>query len=1040
MLNSHNRKGKVANECPKCQTNNPNESKFCMECATPLPWAKEVVHTKTLETPIEELTTGSTFAGRYQIIEELGIGGMGRVYKVLDQETNERIALKLIKPEIATDKKAIERFRNELTTARKIVQKNVCRMYDLNKEKENCFITMEYISGQDLKGLIRQTGQLIVGKAISIAKQICDGLSEAHRLGVVHRDLKPSNIMIDKEGNARIMDFGIARSIKEKGITGTGIMIGTPEYMSPEQVEAKEVDFRSDIYSLGIILYEMVTGRLPFKGDTALSIAMKHKGETPKDPKDLNPQIPEDLNQLILKCMEKDKEHRYQTVEQILYELDNIEKDIPTTQREITKKRPLTSKEITVSFSLKKIFIPALGIAAVLIVVLFLWHPWSQKKTVPIPSDKPFLAVLSFKNNTGDEGLDHWRTMFSDLLIADLSQSKYLEVLSGEKLFKILSDLNQQETKSYSSDILKQVAAQGGVNHIVVGNYAKAGETIRINVTLQEVQAEKILASEGVEGKGEESLFTMVDELTRRIKANFNFSQEQIANDIDIEVGKITTSAPEAYKYYSEGRKVSIKGDYRQAIPFLEKAVEIDPEFAMAYRALAGAYRNIGEREESKKNLEKALELSDRVSVRERYLIQADFYRVVEVDYDKAIIAYEKLLELYPDIPMALNNLGIIYAGRGERDKAIKYYELAYQKNKTFTIAKNLAFSYQIKGLYAKAREIWLDYFNNVSDNASIHIYLANNYISDGKLDLAAEEADKAIMRNPKSYNKSWIYYLQGDFVQMEKECEEMLESEDKLRHIGARSRLEVLYRTQGQFEKAEEQVKFGLKLAEEESIESSKRQFYYQLAYIYFITGKTEEALKEANKVWKSAVENWMPYDQINALMMKIFIYLEMKSPDNAQTAADELKELLDKNKIKEGKIYHSHALGEIELEKENYSKAIEYFKKSLSPVSYAPFRIEANFIEPLALAYYKAGNLEEAGREYEKITSLTWGRQYYGEIYAKSFSMLGKIYEQQGDTSKAIEFYKKFLSLWKDADPGLPEFDDAKKKLAELQKSPLF
>ena len=334
----------MANECPKCQTNNPYESKFCMECATPLPEAKKVIHTKTLETPGEELTSGSTFAGRYQIIEELGLGGMGRVYKVLDQETNERIALKLIKPEIATDKKAIERFRNELTTARKIVQKNVCRMYDLNKEKENCFITMEYISGQDLKGLIRQTGQLIVGKAISIAKQICDGLSEAHKLGVVHRDLKPSNIMIDKEGNARIMDFGIARSIKEKGITGTGMMIGTPEYMSPEQAEAKEVEFRSDIYSLGIILYEMVTGRLPFEGDTPLSIAMKHKGETPKDPKDLNPQIPEDLNQLILKCMEKDKENRYQTAEQILYELDKIEKDIPTTQREITKKRTLTSK------------------------------------------------------------------------------------------------------------------------------------------------------------------------------------------------------------------------------------------------------------------------------------------------------------------------------------------------------------------------------------------------------------------------------------------------------------------------------------------------------------------------------------------------------------------------------------------------------------------------------------------------------------------------------------------------------------------------
>ncbi len=289
----------MANECPKCQTENTSDSQYCKKCATPLPGIEEAIHTKTLETPIEELTTGSTFAGRYQIIEELGKGGMGWVYKVLDKETKERIALKLIKPEIATDKKTIERFRNELTTARKIVQKNVCRMYDLNREKGNYYITMEFVSGGDLKRFIRRSEQLSVGKAISIAKQICDGLEEAHGLGIVHRDLKPQNIMIDDNGNARIMDFGIARTVKDKGITGSGVMIGTPEYMSPEQVEAKEVDQRSDIYSLGVILYEMVTGRMPFEGETPLSIAMKHKTEEPKDPRELNTQLSEDLSRVI---------------------------------------------------------------------------------------------------------------------------------------------------------------------------------------------------------------------------------------------------------------------------------------------------------------------------------------------------------------------------------------------------------------------------------------------------------------------------------------------------------------------------------------------------------------------------------------------------------------------------------------------------------------------------------------------------------------------------------------------------------------------
>ncbi len=229
-------------KCSKCHSENPAESVFCAKCGTNLFTLEDVRHmqTETIEEPKEQLTIGSTFAGRYQIIEELGKGGMGKVYKVLDKDIKEKVALKLLSPEIASDEKTIERFSNELKFARKISHRNICRMYDLGKEEGTHYITMEYVPGEDLKRLVRKVGQLSAGKAIFIAKQMCEGLAEAHRLGVVHRDLKPQNVMVDEEGNARIMDFGIARSLKTKGITGSGVMIGTPEYMSPEQVEGEE--------------------------------------------------------------------------------------------------------------------------------------------------------------------------------------------------------------------------------------------------------------------------------------------------------------------------------------------------------------------------------------------------------------------------------------------------------------------------------------------------------------------------------------------------------------------------------------------------------------------------------------------------------------------------------------------------------------------------------------------------------------------------------------------------------------------------------
>ena len=298
-------------KCPRCEHDNPSESRFCSNCASPLtPHLEDDSLTQTYEEPQSTLERGRLFAGRYEVIEELGSGGMGKVYKVYDTKIQEIVALKIIRPEIASRPKTLARFREEIRLARKISHKNICRMHDLNEAEGISFFTMEYVPGEDLKRIIRMVGRLHVGLAISIASQVCAGLAEAHRLGIIHRDLKPKNILIDYDGNVRIMDFGLARSLEEKGITGGSVMLGTAEYMSPEQAEGEKADNRSDIDSLGVILFEMVTGQTPFEGDSALSIALKHKSEPPPDPGKLNAAIPERLRKIILKCLEKTPEKR----------------------------------------------------------------------------------------------------------------------------------------------------------------------------------------------------------------------------------------------------------------------------------------------------------------------------------------------------------------------------------------------------------------------------------------------------------------------------------------------------------------------------------------------------------------------------------------------------------------------------------------------------------------------------------------------------------------------------------------------------------
>jgi serine/threonine protein kinase/Tfp pilus assembly protein PilF len=1029
-------------KCPKCATENTSDSQFCKKCAAPLASSTEisVSLTETLQTPIPELTRGMTLAGRYEIIEELGKGGMGKVYRVEDKKIKGEIALKLIKPEIAAEKQTIERFSNELKLTRMISHRNVCRMFDLGEDKGTYFITMEYVPGEDLKSFIRRARRLDVGTAISIAKQICEGLAEAHRLGVVHRDLKPGNIMIDKEGNARIMDFGIARSLHTKGLTADGVIIGTPEYMSPEQVEGEEADQCSDIYALGVILYEMVTGRVPFEGTTPFSVALKHKSEVPPNPRTLTPQLPEDLSRLILRCLEKQRSKRYQSAAEVLSELDKIEKGIPTTEKILLRRKPLTSREITVKFNLRKLYLPGLAIIALVIAAVILMRLLPRRPLSPAQPGKPSLAVMYFENDTGDKNLDYWRKALSDLLITDLMQSRYIRVLSAESLYDILKDLNLLEAGSYSREDLRRIAARGGVENILVGKYARAGDLFRIDTVLQKASTgEPVGPPQRGQGKGQESFFSLVDELTKSIKASLNLTTQEIASDNDKEVGKITTSSPEAYKFYSEGRKFHQMGDYVQSIPLMEKAIAIDPNFAMAYRSLAIAYGNQGSSSERARNLQKAFELSARTSERERYIIEGDYYLQWEKTYDKAVEVYKKLLELYPDDAMGYSKLAWLYSDLEQWDKAIENSEKSIKyKADDIYIYEYLASGYENKELYEKAVEVLQGYLNTVSDNRDIRLDLADAYFYQKKFDLALAEVEKAYTLDPTYFNyflsKGDIYLYQGDFVKAEEQYQKLLNLKEPRAQRGYLYRMMSLSFLRGKLARAKSLAQEGIEASLKSGEKGSERSFRTWSGDILRISGNLEEAMGEYEKVLAGAVEDDDWPRQLGTLHNIGLAYLDMKVMDRAEKTADELYGLIQKGVVKNDIRVYDHLMGRIELERKNYSRAMDYFDKALALVPYH-WQYNLIFRSSLALAYHRAGNLEKARQECEKIQSLPCGRANYGDIFVLNFYNLGRIYEQLGQKAKAVESYQKFLDLWKDADPGLSAVEDAKTRLARLK-----
>ena len=592
-----------------------------------------------MDTPV--LNPGAILAQRYQIIQMLGEGGMGAVYKAKDRELDRMVALKVIRPDLARNPAIVERFKQELRLSHQVTHKNVIRIYDLGEGDGVKFITMEFIEGLDLRSLIFEKKKLPQAEAVEIIRQVCQALEAAHSVGVIHRDLKPQNIMRDATGRILVMDFGLARTIQGDGMTQTGALVGTMEYMSPEQALGKELDQRSDLFALGLIFYELLTGKMPFHAESAIASLLKRTQEKAAPVSDHDDSIPASLSGIVHKCLERDPALRYQNAGEILADLEVWQgKRAAATIKFEPSEKPWGQ-------DLNWPLWGGILVAVVLIVAgVLLRHkifgPGPQAVTTgPAIS----LAIMPFHNASGDPALDWLGSSLSDMLSTDVGQSAQVRMVSADRLHQVLHDLQISSQSQVDVATLRRLADYTNADTVVYGQYVKAGDQIRIDTTVMDLRHDSSSTLK-TDIASQKELLTGVDALAKDVRQKLA-ATPQILKELEAHALRPSTTSVEALRDYDNGLQLARSGNNLEAQKQLEAATVEDPNFALAFSKLGQVYSRLGYDDQAEKASRRAVELSDSLPTQEKYLIEANHARIMH-DTPKAIAAYENLAKVNP--------------------------------------------------------------------------------------------------------------------------------------------------------------------------------------------------------------------------------------------------------------------------------------------------------------------------------------------------------------------------------------------------------